>query len=125
MSETEKQKGMTREHTNNTFLFRFAEFFTSRYDDSSVCAIRLHGLNEVFLGVTPVDPAWEKILLVVMHTIVHHIGFIMGTIVQITPFKASLGKFVLTLNLLLKRGGLANHRVVTSQNQMDSSTGPI
>lgn len=29
---------------------------TSWYDNLPVCAIRLHGLNDVFFGVTPVDP---------------------------------------------------------------------
>lgn len=35
---------------------------TSRYDDLPVCTIRLHGLNDVFFGVTPVDPISIQII---------------------------------------------------------------
>ena len=49
------------------FIFRrlavqHLSVLTSRYDDLPVCAIRLHGLNDVFFGVTPVDPISIQII---------------------------------------------------------------
>lgn len=73
MSETEKtQLFLTHitlslhwdlsENTEDISAHAALGALTSGYDDLPVCAIRLHGLDNVFFGVTPVDPVSIQII---------------------------------------------------------------